>query len=366
MIRPSVRVILIGLIVAVTLIAGACGNQTVTSTPVNTSVQPTGSTSQTPVAVIKLKMGSPNSPLSPTELANQRWIDKIKKETNGQVEIMLYSAGTLVDAFAAWDSLKAGVADITAVSNGLPGTPFKITEAFNWFVYGTDIGGARYAFETLLKKYPEMTAEYAGVHRLFSQGGTDQYIHSKKPIRTLADFKGLQMQPPPGATQLFTKLGATGTFMPGADMYTSLDKGIIDGVSMPAETLKSNNLADITKYSTNTHLPGIPGTVTCMNIDSWNKLPPDIQKILDDSIAEMNDDIEKTLIDASQEAIDYAKSKGHEFIELSPEDMNTLNSYIEEIALNQAKALDAKGLPGTAIFKDARALIEEYNQNHKS
>jgi TRAP-type C4-dicarboxylate transport system substrate-binding protein len=150
--------------------------------------------------------------------------------------------------------------------------------------------------------------------------------------------------------------------MPLTEVYPALDKGILDGVCVTAETLKSMNFAEVTKYSTNLHLAGPPAIATCMNQDSWNSLTPDIQKVFEDSIPWVNAEMDKILLQVDQEAIDWAKTQGHEFIELSPEDLNRLYSIMEEIALGKAVELNTKGLPGTAIFEKARLLIENYSK----
>jgi TRAP-type transport system periplasmic protein len=345
---------LVGVILLTSWLASAC------STPASTT-QSNG----TPIKIIKLRMGTPNASSSPTELLNQQWVKKIQDETNGRVQITIYPGGTLIDTFGAWDLLQAGAADITPLITGIPGVPFYISGATNTFLYGTDVGGARYAYGKLWEEYPELRAEYKGVQPLFSQGGTEQYVHSKKPIRTIADLKGLQLQPPPGLTELVTKLGATGSMMPGADLYSALDKGILDGAFMPAETLKSSSLADVTQYSTNLPLAGPPTTITSVNLNTWNSLPADIQKVFEDSISFMNAEEDKILLEENQKGIDWAKSKGHEFIELKSADLDKFYRVMEELSLAKAAELDAKGLPGTAIYKEARRLVEEYNAKTK-
>jgi TRAP-type C4-dicarboxylate transport system substrate-binding protein len=98
-----------------------------------------------------------------------------------------------------------------------------------------------------------------------------------------------------------------------------------------------------------------------MNLDTWNSLPPDIQKVFEDSIPWMEAEMDKTIIEGDRAAIDFAKAKGHEFYELSEEDLSKFFGYMEELALEKAAGLDAQGLPGTEIYNETRRLIEEYN-----
>jgi TRAP-type transport system periplasmic protein len=352
--KPTVLVLMVAVVV-ISLLAGACTKPAATTAPT-----PTSAPTQTQLINLKMATGQPAG--TPSELLNDKWIEKIQKETNGRVKITHYPAGTLVDAFASYDQLLAGVADIANISPTLPGSPLIISGAIPALFYGTDLVTARKVWDELWKEFPEMSAEYATVKMLFAQGGTSSYAHTKSPIRKLDDFKGLTLQPPPDFPTLLGKMGATGSNMPPMEIYSALEKGIISGVCMASETLQSMNYADITQYSTNLHLIGPPGISFCMNLDTWNRLPPDIQKVFEDSLPWMNTEIDKLLLEIDQEAIDYAKAKGHEFIELPSEDLNKLYSYMDEIALGKAAELDTKGLPGTKIYQETRRLIDEYSK----
>ena len=54
-------------------------------------------------------------------------------------------------------------------------------------------------------------------------------IVSKKPIKTIDDFKGLKVRTPQGMiAEILTKLGASIVVLPGGEVYSALDKGVVD------------------------------------------------------------------------------------------------------------------------------------------
>jgi TRAP-type transport system periplasmic protein len=320
-----------------------------------------------PVKPIELKMGTFLPPVVTQELYNMEWIKKVQKETNGRVQINLYSAQTLINAMTSWNQLLQGVADIAQCSVSFPGSSLVISNSLSAFVYGADLGSARKVYEELLKIFPEFRKEYAGAKQLYSSGGTATLIHSKKPIRTLDDFKGLKLASSPSYPELAEKLGATGVSLPIPEIYPALVKGIVEGVFSPGDQLKSLpgdptgklNYTDVTKYSTNLHIVTPPVVFYAVNQDSWNRLPQDIQKVFEDSIPWMNAKFDQLLLQTEQEGFDFAKAKGHEFIELSPEEMNKFYHIMEEIALPTTVKLDAQGIPGTKIFKETRSILKK-------
>ncbi|GAI79495.1 unnamed protein product, partial [marine sediment metagenome] len=158
------------------------------------------------------------------------------------------------------------------------------------------------------------------------------------------------------------ELGAVGMIVPMVDTYISLQKGTVDGMTGACSTLICYKFADVVKYVTllNYSLPAMASRF--MNWDTWNSLPPDIQKVFGDNIEWWGAESDNELAKVSREGIKYANEQGVEFIELSPEDLDKFYDIIEASALKQAAELDAKGLPGTEIFKEARRLVEKYTK----
>ena len=92
--KRILRFSLLILVVALSIMTGACSDDTATST----STTSTTSTTTTPTAsptVITLSFGSTVTDPHPYALADMAWIEKIESETNGRVKIEYYPGGTL-------------------------------------------------------------------------------------------------------------------------------------------------------------------------------------------------------------------------------------------------------------------------------
>jgi TRAP-type C4-dicarboxylate transport system substrate-binding protein len=366
------------MLLALTVVTG-CGEEATTTTAsvattATTATQTTAATagSQTTAAtapvttaeasaeVIKLAMGTGLPPTHPMEIMFQEWIKKIEADTGGRVKIEYYPAGELISQFGAYDELTSKVADIANVNVVFPGSPFVIAQALQVFLYGASFEDSRLIYQDLAAKYPEINAEYDGMHRLFGYGSPEMGIHSKEPIRTLADLNGKQIMPPPSFPMLMDMLGATGTMLDMTEVYPQLDKGIISGAVLPTEILLSMNLKDVTKYTTFLPVPVPPVIAIGMNKDSWDGLPADIQQIFTDSAAWAETQLDKTLSATQAKTIEAAKAGGHEFIELPQADLDILFGLLDQISKSAAAELDKQGLPGSQIYADARALVATY------
>jgi TRAP-type transport system periplasmic protein len=354
--KKLVLTVLLALILVISFAVTGCtqtNTTPVTTNPSDTPQQPAAS-----AQVYKLTMDAGLPPMHFNADSAKKWVEKLQTETNGRLQITLYFGGTLIPQEEAWDELRAGVGDICGLIESTPGTPFYISKALSYFFYGTDSIGATKVYNELWKKYPQMAAEYGEVKYLYAGTGSSLWILTKsKPVKTLDDFKGMQLLPPPGRPELLAKLGATGTVMPLTEMFPALDKGIVEGTFNGIEAVKSLNFADVTKYGTNLHVVTPPVSPYCMNLKTWNSLPPDIQKIIEDSLPWMTDLVNQAQINADKEGLEYAQSKGFQINEMNAENLAKFYAILEEMAKAQADDLDARGLPGTQILQDTRSLI---------
>jgi TRAP-type C4-dicarboxylate transport system substrate-binding protein len=354
------------IVLAVGLVLGGCKATTTTTAPptsapttVPPTTAPTTAPPTTPVQPIKLTFGSSYPSVHPIEVIHQKWIDKIKEDTNGRVEITLYPSETLIHMFSTWDELTAGVADIAYFSRGSAQHGFLVGKALTVFTYGTDVYVARQIYEALEKEFPEIDAEFAGAKVLWYQSAVGNFIFTKKPVNTLDDLKGLQLQQSPSWPGLVEKLGSTSVNIPFMEMYPSLQKGIIQGTFMPADILKSGSMYEVVSYGVNIHSAAPPEGFTIMNLDSWNRLPPDIQKVFEDDKEWAIDEAAATMVQAEKEAVDFGKEHGVQFTELPQAELDKLYGYMDEIALAKAAELDKEGLPGTKIYNEFKRIKGE-------
>jgi TRAP-type mannitol/chloroaromatic compound transport system substrate-binding protein len=129
----------------------------------------------------------------------------------------------------------------------------------------------------------ELARELYGKHDVYYVGPAlvgAEPIMSKVPIRSLEDLKGIKIRTAGGLTStLFTKLGASPVKLPGSELYTGLDTGVVDAAEFVslAENMDLG-LHEVTEYVLYPSFHG--NTATCdftVNQKRWNKLPEDLK-----------------------------------------------------------------------------------------
>ncbi|HUT67208.1 MAG TPA: TRAP transporter substrate-binding protein DctP [Dehalococcoidales bacterium] len=312
-----------------------------------------------PVKPIELTYGSINPATHTYSVADVAWIEKMSKDTNGRVKITPYWSATLVSAREATDELIKGVADIGYCSPGYSALPYPLHTGTLGFYYGVpDYAARRHIYDEVTAKYAGIEGEFKGIKILATSVGSMYQLITNKPVRTLEDFKGLQVKGTGVFLEVLKALGATGISMPMGEVYTNLDKGIVDGCLAPFETFASFHFGEVAKYATVLNFSSAVYPTRGMNIDSWNKLPKDIQDVFEKNIAFWEAEDDKGRFGQDQEGYEVGLKDGVEYIELSPADLTEFYQIVEQVMLQEVSKLEGKGLPGTEIYKMIRSYAK--------
>ena len=211
----------------------------------------------------------------------EKYAKEVKELTNGRVEITLYPGGALGGPRQQWDMAVGGIADISFFMPGYTAGRFPLTSVFDLPLL---LGGSSTVNTAIahgvFEKYIEQ--EYKDAKMLFFFVSEPFTFHtSKKKINSMADIKGLKFRTSGAVQSAMVKgLGGSPVTLPITEVYTSLEKGVIDGVVTAFTAMLGYKLWDVVNNSIHAGLTATPMAVA-MNKKTWNSLPPDVQKILD-------------------------------------------------------------------------------------
>jgi len=177
-------------------------------------------------------------------------------------------------------------------------------------------------------------------------------LHTKKPVNNLEDLKGMKIRCTGTSAKIIKALGALPVAMPQTEVYDALQKGVAEGLLSPPEVLKFWRFAEVTNSTTVSKGAAYSMTFwVVMNKKKWASLPQDVQA----TIEQINQEwIEKTgqawdKMDA--EGVEFAKSKGHKFIEISKEEDERWGKAVLPIRGEYVAEMKQKGLPGDEALK---------------
>ncbi len=247
-----------------------------------------------------------------------RFADNVKKASGGTLEIKVYPKNTLIPAMAVFDAASSG--QIDAFHSGpyywkgknsafslFSGIPFGLTaeEINSWMLFGNGM--------TLWRK---LYAKY-NLHP-FIGGNTNIQMGGwyRKPLESLADMQGLKMRIPGLGGEVFSKLGVNPILLPAGEIYTSLERGVIDATEWvgPALDMKMGFYKVAPYYYSGWHEPGSILELT-FNKHKWEKLAPEHQAIIEMASTQMNLEMASEFHYENMQSLELLKQKG---VELRP------------------------------------------------
>ena len=221
----------------------------------------------------------------------EKFAQRVKDISGGSLEIKIYPKNVLVPALAVFDAASSG--QIDAFHSGpyywkgknsafslFSGMPFGFTaeEINSWMLYG---GG--------LEIWREQYAKY-NLHP-FLGGNTNIQMGGwfRKPINSLADMQGLKMRIPGLGGEVFSKMGVNPILLPAGEIYTSLERGVIDATEWvgPALDIRMGFYKVAPYYYSGWHEPGSILELT-FNKHSWSKLGFEHKAMIEVASSEMN------------------------------------------------------------------------------
>ena len=308
-----------------------------------------------------IKLSYANFPPAPTFpcVQMERWKAEVEKRTGGKVVIDTYPGGTLLDAKNMMDGVIAGQADIGCLCMAYQPGRFIITNALGLPLGIADARIGSLILWELHQKYPSDEA-FKPVKVLTMFVSAPSNIMSKKPIRTLDDVKGQNLRASGSAGDVLKAWGANMIGMPMSDTPEALQKGVIQGLFSSLEVLKDFKYAESCRYVTMVDTSMYPFAVV-MNLDSWNALPDDVKKAMDDLRAEQAEWTGKYMDDHVKESVDWSKETYQlEVIQLPPEERTKWDVLLAPITAQWIADAKAKGFPAEQIVEDIKALIKKY------
>jgi len=297
-----------------------------------------------------------------------RWSEGLEKGSGGRIVVKRFPAAQMGPAPGHYDFARTGQADVAWFLHG--GTPgrFPLTEIINLpFMAGSAEIGTKVLNDAHLRA-TYLDAEHKGIKVLMlfthQPGGPHT---TKKPIRTLEDFKGLRLRfASPTVRDLVQALGATPVGVPPTEMSEQLQKGTIDGTFIDYGGAGiAFKLGGIVKYSTELYCY-VTSFGLGMNEDYWAKLPPDLKKLVTDSVTGKEHEV-----GAAWDGLDVPGKKalmdgGAEAIHFTPRENARVRKIGAEVSEAKLKELEAKGLPARAVYKEMRALADTHSKTSKN
>ena len=288
----------------------------------------------------------------------QRFIDAVHLLTNGEVKIKGYGVGVIAGPFDAWEAVQKGTADIAICYPG-----FAVNHDPANGIFGGMVGGMPmeqfmhwYIADEGTKLLVDFRNKTQKLHSLpTGYGSTEFFLHSHKRVASLSDLKGMKIRTAGPWAQILNSIGARATTLPPADIFTALERRVIDATEYitPATNIKLG-FHKIAKYII---MPGLHSpshmNEAVFHQDTWNKLPKKIQQqmtaaaIYSGTLTAMNIGV------ADLAAVKKLQEGKNEWVLLDKASQEKIKELGRAWSFEQAKKQSAKGNPWMQRVSDS-------------
>jgi TRAP-type C4-dicarboxylate transport system substrate-binding protein len=294
------------------------------------------------------------------------WAQKVEAESGGRIKVQLFHAMQLGGAPPQlFDQARDGVVDITWTVLGYTPGRFPKTEVFEL----PFMSGSAESSSKAIQEYVEKFAadEFKDVKLIAVHTHGPGLFHTKQPVTGLESLRGMKVR---GGSRIInnmlTKLGATPVGMPVPAVTEALSKGVIDGTTIPWEVTPALKVSELVKNHTT--FAGKEGLYTqtfafSMNKASYDKLPPDLKKVIDNNSGQVAAALfGKAMDDGDKTGREIAVKAGNRITELELAEVQRWRRTASTVETDWVNEVKAKGIDGTKLASEARALIAKYSK----
>jgi TRAP-type C4-dicarboxylate transport system substrate-binding protein len=210
--------------------------------------------------------------------------EKVKELSKGRMEIRVHPASSLYPGPELIPAVVDGRVELAPVLSAYLTDIFLEMGVLELPFMTGSIEEHRKAAEQLRGFYTEALAR-RGVKLLTVHTWPSQQLFSAQPIRTLADWRGKKLRVYGAeSADLVRSLGGAPVSIPFGEVYTALQRGVVDGAMTSATNAEPMKFYEVSKYLNYWYLTGASIEWLGANQKAWDALPKDLQQVVLDAL----------------------------------------------------------------------------------
>jgi tripartite ATP-independent transporter DctP family solute receptor len=262
-------------------------------------------------AEVTLKLGHIADPQNPYAQGAQKFADLVAEKSGGTIKVEVYPSSQLGNQRDLVEGLTLGTLDLTMTSTAVLGNFHPQIAVFDLPFIFRDREHAFKALDTVGMEISKDLEEKGMKVLAFYENGVRNMTNNIRPIRVPEDMKGLKIRvmEQPIYIAMMKALGANPTPMAFGELFTALQKGVVDGQENPAAHIYTKRFFEVQKYiSLTEHTYSAEPLVVSMI--TWNKLTPEQQTIIQEAAKEACDWQRQLAIDLENGYWDKIRESG--------------------------------------------------------
>lgn len=307
-----------------------------------------------------IRWGHLNNTDHPVSLGVQKFAEILAAKSGGKLKVREFAASQLGNEMQMQSALRGGTQEMMSASTtslasvikdfGLLDFPFLVsTTAQADALVSGPFGKA------MIDALPEKDLIGLGYWGL----GFRNTTNNVRSIAKVEDFAGLKLRviPNPVYLETFKAFKANPVPMNFGELYTALENKTVDGQENPYSVILSNKFFEVQKFVSATNHT-FTQNILLVSKKFWDKLSPEEQKMIRDSVAETRDYQREQTRLQSDKALAELKAKGMTFNEIAPAEYARMQAATKSIAEKFSAEFDPAKVK---LFNEQLELIRKAN-----
>lgn len=293
----------------------------------------------------------------PARIIGPEFIKGLEQATGGLVKVNWHTASALGPVPELYTRLVQGVIDFGQFNIGYTPGVFPFTEMFELPLrYPSAEILTKAMIEIYKKGYCDK--EYGDVKFLFYHCIGPYQLWSNVKIPSVEGLVGKKLRcPSPTFVEVTKAIGAVPVSMPAGEIYTSFQKGIIDGTWACGDMAVAFKIGEIAKYLIMTNI----GTTTqswAMNKKPYAALPDSGKRYIEENWERLSLFGAKTFDEYNERGFAFARKNRVETIIWSESEMKKLDKKISPVFSTWLTKLEGKRLPAKKALTELYQILE--------
>jgi tripartite ATP-independent transporter DctP family solute receptor len=271
----------------------------------------------------------------PTVVAVENLGKKLEQATNGRVSVQMYPAMQLGGEKEAIEQAQVGAIAFARVSVGALGPVVDDLNVFNMPYVFRNTAHMQQVIDgpigqELLDKVTNSGKGLVGL--CWMDAGARNFYDTKKPIKTVADLKGLKIRVigNPIFVDMANAMGGNGVAMGYDQVFSALQTGVVDGAENNPPSFVFDNHYQVAKfYTLDEHL--IVPEMLVFSKKAWDAMSKEDQALLMKFSKEAQQEERKLWAAYEQQAMDKAKAAGIQIIQVSDTDKKAFQDAVKPV-----------------------------------
>ncbi len=241
--------------------------------------------------------------------------DKLEEASGGKIEIVYAGGPEAIPSFEQIEAVTAGMVDMALLPAAFYVPQLPVVDAVKLSKLTPWEEREKGVYDFLNRLHQEkLNAYYVG---RFTPG-LPFHLYTNKKIDK-PDLSGMKIRVTPVYKPFVEALGGVAVTTSPGEVYTALERGVVDGYGWPATKISDFGWHEVTDYVIDPGFYQVDVGIV-MNLKFWNKLPEDLKEVINKVAKEVEHDAAEHYARLIEEEREFITSKGVEVIEFTGED----------------------------------------------